>query len=52
MCHQNKPNFKTYFDLIENFLIRINEFDENKDIPYFSFNFLTEYTRKNVHLSQ
>jgi hypothetical protein len=50
MCHQKKPNFKTYFDLIEKFLIRMNEYDENKKIPYFSFNFLTEYTRKTKDL--
>jgi hypothetical protein len=48
MCHEAKPYFKTYFDIIEKFLIRMNEFEENRSIPYFSFNFLTEYTRKRV----
>lgn len=43
MCHLGMPTFKTYFNLIEKFLERMNN-EENSKKPYFSFNFLSEYT--------
>jgi hypothetical protein len=43
MCHQNIPTYKTFYNMIESFINQMNSKD-NKNTPYFSFNFFTEYT--------
>lgn len=42
-CHLSEPTFKTWLDQIELFVNAMNT-KQNRDQPYFSFNFLTEYT--------
>lgn len=42
-CHFNEPTYITWLSQIENFVKSMN-LKQNKHIPYFSFNFLTEYT--------
>ncbi|CAF0827923.1 unnamed protein product [Brachionus calyciflorus] len=41
-CHFNYPTYMTWFDFIKNFLQSVQT-SQNKS-PFFSFNFLTEYT--------
>ncbi len=43
MCHLGRPTFKTYFNLIETFLNQMHK-KQNSNTPFFSFNFLSEYT--------
>lgn len=43
-CHFNEPTYVTWLDQIEEFVTRMNSNERNKQTPYFSFNFLTEYT--------
>jgi len=43
ICHDGVPMYQTYFNLIKQFIERMNE-SINKKTPYFSLNFLTEYT--------
>lgn len=42
-CHFKKPSYLTWMNQIELFITQMNK-DVNKKTPYFSFNFLTEYT--------
>lgn len=41
-CHYAYPTYFTWFDMIRNFLQSIKQ--SRKQKPYFSFNFMTEYT--------
>jgi hypothetical protein len=43
-CHYKKPTYVTYIEMLDTFLSRMIDIKENSDIPFFSFNFLTEYT--------
>lgn len=43
-CHFNEPTYKTWLEQIESFVSAMNSNAQNKKTPYFSFNFLTEYT--------
>ena len=42
-CHHTKPSYLTWLNQIEQFVTQMNT-DTNRKIPYFAFNFLTEYT--------
>jgi predicted methyltransferase len=44
-CHNGLETYKRYFKLIEQFVENMN-YESNKHIPYFMYNALTEYTRK------
>lgn len=46
-CFHRVPTYRTWFDLLEDFLKNMNSFS-NKQTPYFTFNFLTEYTHDNT----
>lgn len=44
MCHNGKPMYETFFEIIENFIKNIRK-------PYFSLSFLTEYTHNYLWVS-
>jgi hypothetical protein len=44
-CHNGVQTYRKYFDLIEQFVDRMNH-KINRNIPYFMYNALTEYTRE------
>jgi hypothetical protein len=43
-CFNGRPIYKGSFNNIEIFIKRMNEIEDNSKLPYFFFNFLTEYT--------
>ena len=46
-CKNGIPTYETFFDSIDNFIERMNKIKENKELPYFSLNFISEYTHEN-----
>ena len=46
-CHRNRPSYSYWLENIELFIEKMN-MDSNKKTPYFSFNWLTEYTHDNI----
>ena len=46
-CINGIPTYKKYFELLENFMDRMNT-GKNKNIPYVSFNFHSEYTHDDI----
>ena len=43
LCSYNNPTYRTSLNIIESFVTHMNK-PENKNLPYFSFNFLKYYT--------
>ena len=51
-CHLEKPTYKTWLEKIDQFIIHMNSNQINQNIPYFSFNFITEYTHEYLAVSK
>ena len=43
-CHYKQPTYLTWLNKIDDFITKMNSNKMNRETPYFSFNFLTEYT--------
>ena len=50
-CHYKYHTFLTFFNFLDSFIQQMNS-DINKDLGYFSFNYLNEYTHDDMYLPQ
>ena len=49
-CLNNKPTFETSFENTKRLFDRLHDSPENRELPFFSFNFLKYYTHDHVSL--
>jgi len=51
-CNYKQPTYQTWLNRIDEFITKMNSNKINRETPYFSLNFLTEYTHSHLAVPQ